>query len=694
TRWWTLSRETQETLQRDISRAARGEFVRHDVEVYGTAQGSETLIADFSLNPVVDHTGTVVFLLAEGRNITEKKRAEVELARKNQELEKLLSRVRELSELRSQLCANVSHELRTPLALILGPVERLLAEATHLTESQRRDLDVIRRNAATLLKHVNELLDVSKLEAGGMEPRYTEVDLARLVHGIASHFEALATQRDISYVVDLPPRLPAQVDPEKLERALLNLLSNAFKFTPSGGRVKLSLHQTEQGCALLAVQDSGPGVPPELRRRIFERFQQGEGGATRQFGGTGLGLSIARDFIQLHGGTLTVTDAPAGGALFLAEVPRVAPAGVRVRPATEVPSEADSSLLGTLEELRPVTVAPPAVRQGEVALPRLLLVEDHPEMRRFVAESLAADFQVSTASDGQAGLEQALAHPPDLIVTDLMMPRMSGEQMTRELRRHRALDDVPVLVLSAREDDPLRLRLLSQGAQDYVTKPFSAAELRARARNLVQVKRVRELLRSELASQQEDLEALAREVTARGRELSLALEAMRAAREQAERASEIKSIFMSLVSHELRTPLTALQLQLERLRRDKTEPLSERQAWRVQRLVASSRRLRELVDSLLEYTRLDSGRLLLQPATFHPAALAAEAVEELRPLAEQKGLRLELDADEAGFTSDPRLVRLILVNLVGNAIKFTDQGQVRVTLRLEEGVLRLVVRDT
>ncbi len=522
-RWWLVSEETQAQQRLAVARAARGEFVRYDVEIYGQAAGEETIIIDYSLMPVKDKTGRVVFLLAEGRNITEKKRAEAEIARKNQELELLLARIRELDELKSQLFANVSHELRTPLALILGPADALLARGHNLTESQRRDVAVMRRNAATLLKHVNDLLDIAKMDAGKMTLSYAEVDLARLARKVAGHFEALAPQRRISFVVDAPEGVTAQVDVEKLERVMLNLLSNAFKFTPEGGRIKLSLRETPEGRALLSVQDSGPGIRPELRASIFERFRQAEGGTTRQFGGTGLGLSIVRDFVELHEGLVSVTDAPGGGALFLVEVPRRAPEGVRVRrlPAhQEEALEAEMTLRGTLEELTSLSrghaevEARSGVEQGSDERPRVLVVEDNPELNRFLVETLRDDYRVITAFDGVEGLEKATTLAPDLILTDIMMPRMGGDALVAAVREEPALAQVPIIVLSAKADDALRLKLLNGGAQDYVVKPFSADEVLARVRNLVSLKRAR----AELERRNEELQRLKARVESQARE--------------------------------------------------------------------------------------------------------------------------------------------------------------------------------
>jgi PAS domain S-box-containing protein len=693
-RWWKLSREIQEQQKDAVRRANEGEFVRFDVEVYGQASGEGTIIIDYSLIPVKDTSGRVVFLLAEGRNITEKKRAEAEIARKNQELLRLLDRVRELDELKSEFFANVSHELRTPLALILGPVEKLLAQGDNLTELQRRDLEVMRRNAATLLKQVNHLLDLAKLDAGQMQVNYEQVDLARLVRAVAGHFDALAAQRDISYVVETPERLAAQVDPEKLERVVLNLLSNAFKFVPDGGRIRCTLRLSEEGRALLSVQDSGPGVRPELRQTIFERFRQGDGSSTRQFGGTGLGLSISRDFVALHEGTIGVTDAPGGGALFQVEVPLFAPEGVWVRKGSEPQApERDAVVQGTLSELAPVNVQP--VHAGgdtDTDRPLVLVVEDNPELNRFIAEVLSTDFRVRTAADGQEGLERARELSPDLIVSDIMMPRMSGAEMIGRLREDRGLDALPILVLSAKADDALRLELLRNGAQDYVVKPFSAEELLVRVRNLVTMKRARQVLEAELALKSDNLEALARESARRKRQLEHALEETQLAREQAEAASRAKGEFLTLVSHEMNTPLTSLILTLKSVERSGVQPEN---TWRLERLRQSSQRLRHLVSGIIEYSRIGSGRLDLEVESFDVGALASQVLEELVPEATEKGLKLELAVSEVPpLRSDARLVRIVLGNLLGNAIRYTQQGQVALSLRCEARGHVCEVRDT
>lgn len=319
-RWWLVSRATQDHQRELIRRASQGERIRCDLRIYSQAAGQATIVIDYSLTPIRDQRGQVVFLLAEGRNITEKQRADAEIARKNAELERLLHKIQQLEHVRSDFFANLSHELRTPLALILGPAESMLATSENLSERQRRDVEVVYRNALRLLKHVNDLLELARLDAGKQPVNYAHVDLALRLRTLAADFDSLASEHGIAYVVDATQSLVAEVDRPKFDRILLNLLSNAFKFTPAGGRIRCALERTPGGRVLVSVQDTGPGVEPELRASLFERFRQVERGA-RECVGTGLGLAIAKELVELHGGTLTVTEAPGGGALFQVELP-------------------------------------------------------------------------------------------------------------------------------------------------------------------------------------------------------------------------------------------------------------------------------------------------------------------------------------------------------------------------------------
>lgn len=403
------------------------------------------------------------------------------LKQANGELARLYEKTRELDELKSQFFANVSHELRTPLALILGLVARRTADPD-LADSARRDLDGIHRNARLLYRHVSNLLDISKLEAGRMVVRYVQVDLAREIRLIASHFESLAEGRRIQYGVRGLGELPAQVDQEMIERILLNLLANAFRHTPDGGVVVVSL-QEQSGRAVIQVQDSGPGVPAGLRDAIFERFRQGQ----RRFGGTGLGLAIVREFCGLHGGSVSVADAPGGGALFTVTLPLTAPAGAEIAPSVSASVSMDPHLLPRAVDHQPEPAAPHS--KVLVGAPLVLVVEDNPDMRDFLAEALASHYRVAVACDGQDGLEMALAVRPDLVISDVMMPRMNGDEMVEALRAQPGMEDVPIIMLTAKADDELQIKLLRDAVQDYVHKPFLLEELLARAGRLVDERR-------------------------------------------------------------------------------------------------------------------------------------------------------------------------------------------------------------
>lgn len=423
-----------------------------------------------------------------------------QLQQANEELTRLYQKSKELDEAKSRFFASVSHELRTPLTLILGPTQRLLA-SSESGEGARRDLEIVVRNARTLHRHVDDLLDAATLEAGQMQLDYAETDLAWLVRYIAGHFEVLAREKNLGYAVEAPDSLWAVVDPDKLRRILLNLLSNAFKFTPAGGQVRVSLRENGQAKVVLQVADSGPGIPTDKREAVFERFRKLDGGPTRGFPGTGLGLAIAREFTLLQKGSISISEAPEGGALFSVELPRSAPPATPVRArvpvAPDIPQR--DEVPQQVEELRGQTAAPlgqDGAKEGGL----VLVVEDNPELNRFVVESLQDQHRVVTASDGREGLVKALELRPDLVLTDIRMPELGGDELVQAVRQHSALASTPILVLTARADDELRARLLRAGARDYLTKPFSVEELRSRAANLVGYKLASEKARKEEAT--------------------------------------------------------------------------------------------------------------------------------------------------------------------------------------------------
>jgi PAS domain S-box-containing protein len=520
-RWWSVSRETREAQRRHVQRAARGDFVRCDMEIFGSASGHETIVIDYSLLPVRDQSGRIVFLLAEGRNITEKMRAQAELARKHEELEALLKRVREMDRLKTDFFANLSHELRTPLALIIGSADALLErEKVASDAAMKRGLEVIRLNAVDQLRIVNDLLDMAKSDSGQLRLHYRRVDAASIVRRCVSRFEVEAERRDITLVMDVPGQLYADLDIAKFERVLQNLLSNAFKFTPDGALIRCALTVDARDRLLLVVQDSGPGVLPPERRLIFERFRQGSTARQNAESGTGLGLAIVKEFVALHGGTVGVSDAPGRGAQFQVELPRFAQDGAYVAKEAE-------DTLPLSREIAPRTEAVAEPRdQASGGDATVLVVDDHDDLREFIAEVLRPHYRIVTACGVQDAIQAARRQRPDVIVTDLMMPDGGGEALVHAIRADADLAATAVLVVSARADDNLRTVLLSHWVQDYVTKPFSPQELRARVRNIVTVKRAREALQDALSSSNHDLEQLTAELIAHRRALQRNLDSL------------------------------------------------------------------------------------------------------------------------------------------------------------------------
>jgi signal transduction histidine kinase len=624
-------------------------------------------------------------------------RREAELTAAVEDLSGAYSRAQELALLKTQVFANVSHELRTPLTLILGPIQGL-RDAPNMSAAQSEALSLVERNAQLLLGHVTDLLELSRADAVGVTLDRRPTDVVLLLRALGTSFRPLAENLGVQYTVQLPRyRQTLLLDPEKLERVAMNLLANAFKFTPRGGRVLFQVRFSETEAAegpdlLLSVDDSGPGIRKEDREAVFERFRQLDGKPNRAFSGTGLGLAIVREFVAASSGSVSVEDSALGGARFLVRLPAEVTEALSDRDPESVPTSIGSAEMLALQP-RP-TPAPPSSRSAD--LPLILVVEDNPDMNRFVTSSLSGEFQVAAVSDGRQALARLETLTPDLIVTDFMMPHMSGEEFVHALRSNSEHRDIPVLVLTARDDIELRVRVLSDGVQDWLTKPFTVKELVARARNLTSARRARAILRTELTSREFDVGALANQLAERKRQLESLLDSLSHALEQAELANRFKTSLLRLVSHELRTPLGALQLQLERLSGEHRGPLNEAQQQLIVRMRRSLARLTDTIQSLLEYARIESGRLDLFVETFDLRELAQSVVDDFTAHAEAKGLRLRLSGSEQpeAFATDARLLRLVLVNLVSNALKFTDLGEITLAVESDAESCRLQVQDT
>jgi PAS domain S-box-containing protein len=506
--WWQVSEEIRAILRESILRASHGEFVRWDTEIYGRAGGKETIIIDASLCPVNDEQGNVVFITAEGRDITEKKAHEREIARQREELAKL-------DVLKTQFFANISHEFRTPLTLILGPLEDALAN-THgvLPMGAARSLSTSHRNALRLLKLVNTMLDFSRIEAGRVQAFYQPVDLAALTSELASNFRSLCEKAGLRLIVQcatLSPDEPAYVDRDMWEKIVLNLVSNAFKFTLQG-EIEVRLEAADRH-ARLTVRDTGVGIPSEELPRMFERFHRIERSCGRTHEGTGIGLALVQELVKLHGGTITVASVVGEGSTFTVTIP-LGKAHLDPDRIGKIPSLASTAMsheafveeairwlpdkaapddqLQELDSQMSAGEEPRESDQQRSEKARIVLADDNADMRGYVGRLLGGRFQVQAVSDGEAALEVARAQPPDLILSDVMMPKLDGFGLLRALRADSRLREIPIILLSARAGEESRIEGMEAGAVDYLVKPFSARELVARVETQIKVSRMRQ----------------------------------------------------------------------------------------------------------------------------------------------------------------------------------------------------------
>lgn len=410
----------------------------------------------------------------------------------------------ELDRAKTAFFSNVSHEFRTPLTLMLGPLENLLARGNALAPEDREEITTAHRNSLRLLKLVNSLLDFSRIEAGRLKALFSPVDLARLTVDLASNFRSAMEAAGLDLKIDCEPLpQPVYVDPEMWEKIVLNLLSNAFKFTFEGF-VRVRLRETD-GSAVLTVEDTGTGIPESELPHICERFHRVEGARGRTYEGTGIGLALIQELVKLHGGSVAVQSRIGEGSAFSvtlpfgsAHLPKERIETKTANPRTAMRTEAFTGEALTwiagerLAHPSDNEWQPEPGRQTQEGRPRILLADDNADMREHVGHILGARYDVVAASDGRAALEEVRRMKPDLILSDVMMPQLDGFGLLHELRSDPRTVDIPVIMLSARAGEEARTEGMGAGADDYLTKPFSARELLARISahlRLVQLRR-------------------------------------------------------------------------------------------------------------------------------------------------------------------------------------------------------------
>ena len=452
----------------------------------------------------------------------------------------------EIDLIKSRFFANISHEFRTPLTLILGPIEKIKPNISD--EEIQKQTNLIKRNTIRMLSLVNQLLDLSKLEAGKLRLTTAQGNIVQFIKGIAFSFESIAEQKDISLKVNAAnDDIQLYFDRDKMAKILTNLLSNAFKFTKHGGKITVSINMKldskrhsklvsdsvvnsskeqmlnqvrydkssvfdnakERGSVEIKIKDTGIGISKDELSKLFDRFYQVEMSQTREQEGTGIGLALTKELVELHYGRISVDSkkgypelGETGWTEFTVELPlgqehlKEDEILERQTVVEDVDSAEEKDLtqieypiplkkgLSQVDDVR-TTVNSKLAEIVEEDKILILVVENNPDVREYIGDSLGDNFQIEEAANGEQGIKKAEQLIPDLIISDIMMPRMDGNELTRILKNDEKTSHIPIILLTARSEHESKLEGLETGADDYLTKPFDAKELQIRIKNLI-----------------------------------------------------------------------------------------------------------------------------------------------------------------------------------------------------------------
>lgn len=582
-----------------------------------------------------------------------------DLSETNARLEQALLKQKELDRLKSEFFDNVSHELRTPLTLILLTLDSLLQGPGQLPPALRQSLETMSRSASRLLQLINNLLDLARMESGKTRLRYEPLELHSLLRTLLEPFMVMATRKGVALRLEGAPVSAVHVDLERMESVFQNLVSNAMKFTAQG-EVVVRVWE-EESHVHVEVADTGPGIAAQDIAVIFDRFAQADSSGTRRFGGTGIGLALVKEVLELHAGSINVRSEPGKGSTFHVQLPtgtahireelRAAPQQRPERPSAPAVLEALPSI--TEEALaadRPRRTAAPGAEA-----PLILLVEDEPEIRVLLSNILSPYYRVLEATNGEEGLRRVREARPDLVLSDVMMPVMSGLQMLQALRGQPDMVDVPVLLLTARQEVDAKVQGLSVGANDYLAKPFSPREMLARIEAQLRLR--------ELAARAAENERLA-----------------------------ATGLLTSGFAHEVRNPLNGLMNTLQPLRQSLSgSQVDAGTALAMLDVVEEcGQRIRSLAESLLSFVQVGS-----KPEAVDLGASLEATLQALSwRLNEQVRVERSYQCQEPVYC-DPGSINQVWVNLLDNALRaLAPRGGGLIRLETEregeEAVVRIV----
>ncbi|MCF8403892.1 MAG: tetratricopeptide repeat protein [Bacteroidales bacterium] len=421
--------------------------------------------------------------------------------------QKLNTRLKELNLIKSRFFANISHEFRTPLTLLLGPIEKLMDNAK---QEDKEMIGMMHRNATRLLFLDNQLLDLSKLEAGKLSLQVVQSEMIQALKGMVTSFHSFAEKKKINFTYVFPnQKILAFFDQDKLEKIVYNLLSNALKFTPENGRVIFELtiisnnkrkelpqkiRKIPGRLVCISIKDTGPGIATDHLPYIFDRFYQVDSRQNRSFEGTGLGLSLSKELVELHHGRILVESELGKGSNFNVFLPIdkivFAPAEITINPNStkEVSASTANIQIDDRNTITELETASEDIESEELL--KVLLVEDNPDMRLYIRDCFPKQFHIVEAGNGIEGFEAAIAETPDVIITDLMMPKMDGIELCQKLKTDERTSHIPLILLTALSSVEDRIHGLETGADDYISKPFNRKELITRVQNLTEQRKL------------------------------------------------------------------------------------------------------------------------------------------------------------------------------------------------------------
>ncbi len=624
-------------------------------------------------------------------------------------IEAQAEKLKELDRFKTRFFANISHEFRTPLTMIIGPLENALTGTYgKLEQNMRRQVSIMLRNAQRLLRLINQLLDLSKLEAGKMELRAQKRNIVQFLESVVLSCTPLADKKQITLnFAHEADDIGLFYEPDKLEKVFFNLLSNALKFTPEQGQISIDVKQVDpsdqfsEGAVAIRVTDTGRGIPEKNLAHIFDRFHQVDGSNTREYEGTGIGLALVHELVMLHKGTIEVASTLGEGTTFTIHFPMgskhlereqmvAAVLGDSIMPTdtlqavTELANESIS--LPHEEESTPTSVRERDKLLGDKVV---LVVDDNDDVREYVSGILDAHYTVHTAIDGVDGLEKVSEINPDLVISDVMMPRMDGNELCRQIKQNLDYDHIPVILMTAKATNDLKLEGLEMGADDYIAKPFNARELLVRARNLM----IMRLQAKELKGLNENLEQKVADQLAQMLKERLAYEEeLLIEKEKAETSSRLKSNILDNVNHEFRTPIAGIMGSAEILEMDGDDSMQEFVGF----IKQSAYRLQSTLDAVVELSNLEHDAVMLDIETLNFIDIVKDTVDRYKPLIISKGLLFYpfLGDAPALIDADEHAVKRILDHLIDNAIKFTHDGQISMDIEVNDEHVSLTIQDT